>query len=147
MRNSKARASEDDYMAWLLSELPVHKATSYKSYVDDSAWMANLWIGWALEFFVELFALLISGKDSKSSSELAYSKTLKGHHNFFQSTAFNQALKKMPTREQILERLQGAAKQEDLLREISAFVASGRTIVKYCIMMNDKLDARLTEER
>jgi len=58
LRTSQASAAETSYRPWLISELPVHAAAGYKGYVDKSAWMANLWNSWTLEFFVEFFALL-----------------------------------------------------------------------------------------
>ncbi|CAK0894999.1 unnamed protein product, partial [Prorocentrum cordatum] len=73
--------AEDEYRAWLVSELPVHAATKYREYLDNSAWMANLWIGWSLEFFVELFAHLHKGQDTKAGVDLAYKQTLSKHHN------------------------------------------------------------------
>merc|ERR1712060_578627 len=71
LRRSKADANLTGYKEWLLSELPVH-GPSYKEYVDDSAWMANLWIGWTLEFFVEMFAKLHGGRVSHIPCAIAH---------------------------------------------------------------------------
>merc|ERR1719237_1585114 len=97
LRNSKASASEEDYRAWMRSELPVHAAAGYKGYVDDSAWMANLWLWWTMEFFVEFFsAIAESNSDMKARVDEAYKKTLYLHHNFFQRSLFTAAMKKLP---------------------------------------------------
>merc|ERR1719221_693727 len=103
LRRSKASKGESSYGPWLLSELPVHAANGYKGYVDDSAWMANLWIGWSMEFFVEMFAEIHEGQETKAAVDAAYRKTLCNHHNFFQRAAFNTAVKSLPPRDKMME--------------------------------------------
>uniref|UniRef100_A0A7S3SRW2 Glycolipid transfer protein domain-containing protein n=1 Tax=Strombidinopsis acuminata TaxID=141414 RepID=A0A7S3SRW2_9SPIT len=148
LRASKASPEIPNYRAWCLSELPVHAATGYKSYVDDSAWMANLWLGWTMEFFVEMFALLHEGRDTKASVEIAYKQTLEQHHNFFQRTAFQQAVKQLPVRQKMIAALQGSsAKSLDVVRDMGDFVAFGRPIVRFCLQLNEELSSRMTEER
>lgn len=147
LRNSKADASKTGYKEWLLSELPVHGATGYKGYVDDSAWMGNLWMAWTLEFFVEFFALLHKGKDTKSSVDGAYRKSLYNHHNFFQRTTFTAAVTQIPAREQLCKSLQGVASDAEVQRHMGDFVALGRRLVKFSLQMNETLDKRMQAER
>jgi len=147
LRSSKASPSEKSYRPWLLSELHVHKANGYKGYVDDSAWMGNLWIGWTLEFFVEMFALLKDGSETKPSVDAAYSKTLYNHHGFVQRTAFQAAVKNLPTQRGIIQKLSGDASESDVLRELDMFVKFGRPLAKFCIDVNQELDNRMKEEQ
>jgi len=147
LRSSKADKSKVGYREWLLTELPVHGSNGYKEYVDESAWMANLWIGWTLEFFVEMFARLHEGKDTKQSVDLAYKQTLYNHHNFFQRTAFNAAVRQLPERAKILNRLQGSGTSEDVKRELGNFVRLGRPLAAFCSKTNEELDLRLQAER
>ncbi|CAK0827654.1 unnamed protein product [Prorocentrum cordatum] len=147
LRASKADPGEGGYRAWALSELPVHERNGYKGYVDDSAWMANLWIGRMLEFFVELFAQLSGGAETGSAAEVAYRQTLQNHHSFLQRAAFTQAIKQLPDRRHILARLKGSAELGDAERDISEFVALGRPIASFCLRLNEELDARLQAER
>jgi len=149
LRGSRASAAEADYRAWLLSELPVHGASGYKEYVDPSAWMGNLWIGWLLEFFVEFFAQLHGGGSTRESVDKAYQQTLYNHHNFFQRTAFTAAVKQIPDRERLLQALRGAegASAADVLRDLGSFVELGRPIVRYCLQVNDELDRTMQAER
>ncbi|CAK0895000.1 unnamed protein product, partial [Prorocentrum cordatum] len=142
--------AEDEYRAWLVSELPVHAATKYREYLDNSAWMANLWIGWSLEFFVELFAHLHKGQDTKAGVDLAYKQTLSKHHNIrvLQRTAFSAAVKKLPSPGHLLERLRGdGASAEDVSRDLAAFVALGHAIARCCSQVNEDLKALQVRER
>jgi len=147
LKNSKADRTKPGYRDWLLSELPVHQASGYREYVDESAWMANLWLGWTLEFFVEFFAQLREGKETKPSADVAYEKTLSHHHNFFQRNAFKAAVGRLPRREDILVALQGSASTSDAEQELAAFVAVGRPLVAFCLKTNEMLSNRLQEER
>ncbi|CAK0846680.1 unnamed protein product [Prorocentrum cordatum] len=147
LRASKADPGEGGYRAWALSELPVHERNGYKGYVDDSAWMANLWVGRMLEFFVELFAQLSGGAETGTAAEVAYRQTLQNHHSFLQRAAFTQAIKQLPDRRHILARLKGGAELCDAERDISEFVALGRPIAGFCLRLNEELDARLQAER
>mmetsp|Transcript_47972 Transcript_47972/g.133776 ORF Transcript_47972/g.133776 Transcript_47972/m.133776 type:complete len:441 (-) Transcript_47972:216-1538(-) len=147
LRNSKASPAETSYREWLFTELPVHKATGYKGYVDDSAWMANVWISWTFEFFVELFAQLHSGKGTRASADAAYAGTLKAHHNWIQSATFSQAVKRLPQRDAMYQSLQGTAEPSDVVREVGDFVNLGRPIVAFCLRVNDELEALLKKER
>uniref|UniRef100_A0A7S2QCK5 Glycolipid transfer protein domain-containing protein n=1 Tax=Zooxanthella nutricula TaxID=1333877 RepID=A0A7S2QCK5_9DINO len=140
MRGSSADASESGYRSWLWSELPVHKAAG-RGYVDDSAWMANLWIGYTLDFFVEFLAQLIDGTDTHACVQAAYRDTLSKHHNFVQRTAFNAALKQMPPRQELLGKLHRNSKAAE--REMRRFVDIARPVVGLCARVNDELDAGL----
>lgn len=147
LRESKATASETDYEAWMLSELPVHAATKYKEFVDQSAWMGHLWIAWTLEFFVEMFANLSKGLETVASIDSAYTKTLYAHHNFLQRSAFKAAVKKMPARSKFYTALQGQGAPDDVVRDMMAFVAIGRPLVRYLFKISDVVDKRLQAER
>jgi len=147
LRNAKASPWEKSYRPWLLTELPVHQATGYKSYVDESAFMANLWIGWTLEFFVEMFALLRKGSETKLSAESAYKKTLSHHHGFVQRTVFQSALAGLPPRKALLEKLQGDASEDDLYRELDIFVKLGRSLVLFCSESSAECNRRMQEEQ
>mmetsp|Transcript_11917 Transcript_11917/g.23136 ORF Transcript_11917/g.23136 Transcript_11917/m.23136 type:complete len:537 (-) Transcript_11917:42-1652(-) len=149
LKESKANPAEEGYRAWIITELPVHGVNGFKEYVDKSAFMANLWIGLSLEFFVEFLALVHSGEDTRKSSETAYKKTLYKQHNFFQRQLFNGAMSAMPKRSECLRRLQGEsdAGQADIERELGAFVRVGRPLVKFSRTLNDELDKMLQDER
>ncbi|CAK9055027.1 unnamed protein product, partial [Durusdinium trenchii] len=81
------KAGKPSYRAWLLSETPVHEATGYQEYADDSATMANLWIARNLSFFAELFFLLADGLETSDGVNLAYARSLQEHHSFLQRQA------------------------------------------------------------
>lgn len=146
---SKATSSSPDYRLWVLSELPVHAATNYKSYVDDSAFMANLWIGWNLEFFVEFLAEVYDGSEPKKGADTAYKRTLMKHHNMFQRAAFTAAVLKLPSREKLVLTLQGSDPPVglDVLVDISDFIYMGRCLSEFCIRLNRELSERLAEEK
>jgi len=148
LRNSKASASEEDFRAWMRSELPVHAAAGYKGYVDESAWMANLWIWWTLEFFVELFAGVVeSTSDMKVCADEAYKKTLYNHQNFFQRTAFQAAMKKLPDRAGVTVKFQGDATPDDVFRDVATFISLGRPLVRYLGEINEEVDTLLQSEK
>lgn len=147
LRSSKADQNKSGYRDWLLTELPVHQQTSYQKYVDDSAWMANLWIGWTLEFFAELFAELHQGQDTKAAADAAYNRTLYNHHNFFQRTAFTAAVKKLPPRDDIFAKLRGEASFEDVRQEVAEFVRLARPLAVFCLDVNEMLDQRMQAEK
>lgn len=151
LRKSKAPSTKDCYRTWLLSELPIHKATGYKSYVDESAFMANLWIGWQLEFFAELFRLLHQGDDVKTCVNNAYAKTLKTHHNMFQSGAFYAAARQLPSKEKFFETLQGSEPNKATVAEVKeavgAFAKSTKTISDFCGRMVKEIETKMAEEK
>lgn len=148
LRNSKATCMDESYRAWLLSEVPMHVAKGYSGYIDDSAFMGNLWIGWLLEFFVEFFALLDQGKETRESAETAYKQTLREHHNWIQSTGFNQAVKRLPARKQLFKELQGeAASIADVERDVGKFVALARPLVALSLKVNDEIGKRIIQEK
>lgn len=141
MRRSKATEPDaGDYRAWLLSEAPVHASWGHRGYVDDSAWMANLWTGWILEFFVELLALVHAGGEVAGSCQSAYGSTLRAHHNALQRVAFGQALKKLPARPRLMASLGGAD-------NIGAFVETGRRVYRCCLALDEELAALQTTSR
>lgn len=146
LRNSKAVASEEMFKPWMLSELPTH-GPAFKGYVDDSAWMGNLWITWTMEFFVEFFGGLDEGKDTKAAIDKAYSDTLYKHHNFFQRTAFQTAVKQLPARDPLFKLIQGQAKLSDVPLEVSAFVKLGRPIIQHLLLVDKVCAARMEERR
>jgi len=146
--NSKASASEEDYQAWMRSELPVHAAAGYKGYVDDSAWMANLWIWWTLEFFVEMFAGVVESTSSmKVCADEAFKKTLYNHQNFFQRTAFTTAMKALPDRNALIAKFQGDETPDDVLLDIATFVSLGRPLCSYLGEINGQVDNLLQSEK
>lgn len=150
LSSSKASASIPGYRDWLLSELPVHAATGYRSYADPSAWMANLWIGWNLEFFVEFLADIYEGKNTKKSAELAYKRSLTKHHNMFQRAAFTAAIGRLPDREKLLRLLQGSDSAEgpvDVLADINELIYIGRALYKFCDRLNVELGDCMEKER
>jgi len=149
LQKSKAPADKASFRAWMLSELPVHAETRYKEYVDNSAWMANLWIGWMLEFFTEMFALLHSGEDTKASAENSYKRTLHHHHNIFQRVGFSSAIRQLPLRAKLLNLLRGdsGAGSEGVLREMEEFVRILRPIVQFCLHLNEDVSLLMQAER
>jgi hypothetical protein len=149
IRRSKAPALQegDDFKTWLLGEMPVHAATKYKSYVDDSAFMGQLWVGRQLEFWVEVISALSDGKASSAAVDAAYKATLKKHHGILQAAAFSAVLKGLPSREELLGLLRGEAEETVLRKELKAFVDSGRAIAKYMLALDKEIDALRANER
>jgi len=149
LKESTANPAEVGYRAWIITELPVH-GPSFKSYVDKSAFMGNLWIGWTLEFFVEFLAeMQHSGKEPLTSARNAYQKTLCLHHSMMQRSMFNGALLQLPERGEMYECLRGenVASPADIERELGAFVRVGRPLVKFCLTLNSELDQMVQAER
>jgi len=148
LQNSKASASEEDYQAWMRSELPVHAAAGYKGYVDDSAWMGNLWIWWTLEFFVEMFAGVVESTSSmKVCADEAFKKTLYNHQNFFQRTAFTTAMKKLLDRNALIAKFQRDGTPDDVLLDVATFVSLGRPLCTYLGEINGQVDNLLQSEK
>jgi len=155
LRNSTAVASITDYEEWLISELPVHASKNYKDYADPSAGVASLWIGWTLEFFVEMFDNLQKGKETVASINDAYKITLSSHHNFIMRNAFALGVRgQMPNRKKFYELLQGkktggdgSVGHEVLVREIGQFVEIGRSVVRYLLHMHDVMTKKMQAER
>mmetsp|Transcript_5919 Transcript_5919/g.17123 ORF Transcript_5919/g.17123 Transcript_5919/m.17123 type:complete len:350 (+) Transcript_5919:109-1158(+) len=149
LRKSKADASLIGFREWMLSELPVHAANGYRGYVDDSAWMANLWVWWTMEFFVEFFAQLYGGLDTKPGADVAYKRTLYNHHNFIQRAAFSSAVGRLPSRQNLLQAIRGdgGAEGPDVLADMSKFVEAGRLVVLFLGQVNSDCDALMKEAR
>jgi hypothetical protein len=148
MRNSKASASEDNYRAWMLSELPVHAAAGYKGYVDNSAWMANIWTWWTLEFFIELFAGIVESTSSmKVLAAEVHNRTLYNHQNFFQRTAFTTGMKQLPDRNGLLGKLHGEGTPDDVLRDLATLVSLGRPLITYLGEVNGAVENLLQAEK
>jgi len=146
-RKAHAARGEDSYRAWLFSELPVHETLEYKSYVDDSACMANLWIARNLDFFVQFLSFLRDGLETNTSVDMAYRKTLQDHHDFFQRVAFSTAALQLPSRQGVLRALEGPARGADVAREIVALASCGRRIVAFCTQLSKELEAAMVERR
>jgi len=146
---SKAERSHGGYRQWLHSELPVHGQNGYTSFVDNSAWMANLWLGWTLEFFVELFGQLVEGCQTPAAVDAAYNRSLYKHHNFFQRTAFGVAVKRLPARQDLLLSLRAGegSTAHDVLEELGRFVRAARPIVEFCNSISGELDGLMYRER
>jgi hypothetical protein len=148
LRNSKAVASKSDYKEWLISELPVHASNKYKDYADPSAGVASVWIGWTLEFFVEMFANLYGGQETGPSINDAYKNTLSAHHNFIMRNAFSLGVRQqMPSRKKLYELLRGEAEPDDVVREIEQFVHVCRAIVKYLLQLHEVMFKLFEAER
>lgn len=149
VRKSKAPELEDgdDYKQWLLGEMPVHAATRYRGYVDDSAFMGQLWVGRQLEFWVEVFAGLKAGKGTKEAADVAYQGTLKKHHGFMQVAAFTGALKGLPDRQALMGALQGEAENADFAADLEEFVSLGRPIAKYMLVLDKEIDGLRAQEQ
>eukprot|EP00928_Gymnodinium_smaydae_P051005 TRINITY_DN34546_c0_g1_i1.p1 TRINITY_DN34546_c0_g1~~TRINITY_DN34546_c0_g1_i1.p1 ORF type:complete len:333 (-),score=35.99 TRINITY_DN34546_c0_g1_i1:77-1036(-) len=148
LHSSKAHSSELSYRPWLLSELAVHSATGFQSYVDDSAWMANLWIAWTLQFFVCFFELVCSGRSTSECVETAYNNTLYNHHNFFQRQTFRLAMKRMPERTEIISKLRGddaSIPDHEVLQMLNTFVAFGSPLVRFCLQMNEEVSKAMQD--
>lgn len=144
----KASAMDAGYRQWLLSELPVHAASSYKSFVEDSAWTAHLWIGRILGFWAEFFAEFNDGRETASCASLSYKRTLANHHNPSQRGAFNTVVGWMPARGQLLRSLEGTSTAEvDVVADLVEFVTMGRLLADYCLRVAVDLSERLSQER
>mmetsp|Transcript_63591 Transcript_63591/g.110828 ORF Transcript_63591/g.110828 Transcript_63591/m.110828 type:complete len:458 (+) Transcript_63591:56-1429(+) len=157
MKNAKV-ASGDDYAQWLLSELPVHAAKQYKDVADPSAAVANMWIAWILEFFVECFANIQKGQETAESIDDAYKRTLSSHHNYVMRKAFLAGVSgQMPSRQQFLLLLRGgssdggnrspAIQDPTAIQEVEEFVKIGRGVVRYMKDLNDDVFQSLEAER
>jgi len=138
-RRSQAKSAEEDYRPWLLSEMPVHAATDYESFVEDSACMANLSAARALEFYAQFLALLRDGLETSTGLDMAYRKTLQNHHDLFQRLAFSTAARQLPCRQRLLQQLEGGGGQE----------ATGlaRRVVHFCLQVDQELQAKMQESR
>jgi hypothetical protein len=148
LRNSKAVASKSDYKEWLISELPVHATNKYKDYADPSAGVASVWIGWTLEFFVEMFANLYGGQETGPSINDAYKNTLSAHHNFIMRNAFSLGVRhQMPSRKKLYELLRGEAEPDDVVREVEQFVHVCRAIVRYLLQLHEVMFKLFEAER
>jgi hypothetical protein len=148
LRDAQVFKSEVDYQKWLVSELPVHASTKYKCYADPSAAMANLWIGWTLEFFVEVFAHLSQDQETAYAINAAYKETLANHHNFIMRNAFTIGMKRhMPNRTKLYELLQGDADPSVVAQEVETFVQEGRSIVQYLLQVQEVMAKALEAER
>lgn len=146
IRKSKTDSAEKGYRQRMLSELPFHGPT-FAGYKDPSAWMGNLWLAWTLEFFVEFFAQLHAGKETPAGIDIAYKTTLYNHHNFFERTGFNAGVKRLPSRTELYKLLQGSASPADVNEEMGAFVASGRTVYRFCLETNNTVSAAMNAEK
>lgn len=146
---AKASTTIANYRDWIVSEVGVHASTGYKYYADDSAFMANLWIWWSLEFFVELFAQLQEGRETKTAVDEAYKQTLYHHHNFIQRAAFAAAVRQLPCRKKLFNVLRGSevVQMADAWHDICEFVCLGRKVVDFLREVNSVCDQRLQEER
>lgn len=142
LRRSRASTKSWSYRPWILSELPVHvQTTRCRGYADDSAWMANLWLGFTLDFFVEMLALLHEGADTKTSTSTAYRKTLYNNLGFVERQAFSVAIACMPAREDLLQRWEAdGAGAEEVTQDVGDLVGFARPIVIYCAKVNKELD-------
>lgn len=150
VRKSKApelKDGGDDYKQWLLGEMPVHAATRYRGYVDDSAFMGQLWVGRQLEFWVEVFAGLKAGKGTKEAADAAYKGTLKKHHGMMQVAAFTGALKGLPDRQALMGVLQGEAEDADFAADLEDLVSLGRPIAKYMLALDKEIDGLRAQEQ
>lgn len=105
----------------------------------------------SLSFFVEMFALVQQGKETKISAEQAYMQTLSNHHNFIARSAFKYAVGRLPRREHILELLKGDAgttmSLKDVLKQLAEFVTVGRLVVRSVLQVDDELANLLRLER
>jgi len=147
LRRSTASMEETDYGLWLRSELPRHAENGYSCYVDDSAFMANLWVGRYLEFMVEFFVQLESGCETSTSYLNAHQLTLQKHHNMFISMAFRAGALWLPNRVDIMASLGGGAPEAVVLSDMSDFVRIVRPIASCCLEINDELDSLMQAER
>lgn len=112
LRRAECDSSEEYYDPWIHSELPVHVAAGCKGYIDPSAWMANLWLGWIIEFLARFFLFLaepwraVADVDDPKVSircfEAAYKETLSKHHGVVQRGIFLAGAKRMPSRDRCL---------------------------------------------
>merc|ERR1711974_282818 len=66
LRACKHNETEDSYREWVLDEIHIqeNENNGYKGYLDSSAFMANLWIGWTLEFFRNVCASCTGSGDA-----------------------------------------------------------------------------------
>lgn len=147
LRASKADSTKPGYHEWLASELPTHAVNGYSGYVDDSGFMANLWLAWTMEFFVEFYAELCNGKDTKTAVDVAYKKSLYNHHNFFQRAGFNSGVSQLPARDGLIAKLQGGGSQQDIDADFNDFVRYGRPLVKFILQTNKDMDALMKEKK
>lgn len=138
MKNAKGEASKTDYREWVLSELHVHAAKNYQDYADPSAGVASIWIGWTLEFFVELFANLHKGLETLPSIDDAYKNTLMSHHNVFMRKAFMMGVKQKM--QDVVQDLKGD-------RDVEEFVKIGRHVVAYLKQLHEDVYKRMRAER
>jgi hypothetical protein len=145
----RARTSNDeDYETWLLSELPTHASTGFTEFVDDSAWMANLWTGRMLDFFVEMCRGLLAGSETRPAIHAAYQKTVGEHHNWFQRQHFAlSVMATLPVRRDFLHILGGGACIAKVHDDLGAFVNVASPLARFCFRLNDLVCSRMEKER
>mmetsp|Transcript_34145 Transcript_34145/g.77922 ORF Transcript_34145/g.77922 Transcript_34145/m.77922 type:complete len:411 (-) Transcript_34145:44-1276(-) len=146
-RNAEARGFSEaiGYREWLLDEVDLHASKGFKEYVDESAWMGNLWTGWLLEFWTEVFVGLHKGVETKRSVDEAYEKTLAKHHNLLQRMAFFAAVKTLPNRLVVFDRL--SPKREIAEAEIAALIVLIRVLARFCVDANAEIEALMSQRR
>lgn len=126
LKSSRAMSSSRDYKEALLSEIPLHARSDYRDYADPSAGVASIWIGWILEFFVEMLANVDRGRDPTRCIFDAYWKTLSHHQGMLQRRAFRIGLRRTRNRRKMLVLL-----RENAHFEVEQFVKAARPVVRY----------------
>merc|ERR1712008_74229 len=92
--------------------------------------------------FVELFAAVVETTSSiKVLAAEVHNRTLYNHQNFFQRTAFTTAMKQLPDRNGLLEKLKGEGTPDDVLRDIATFASLGRPLVTYLGEVNGEVES------
>lgn len=149
LRKARASEAEQDYGAWLLSELPTHAKTKYKEFVDDSAFMGNLWLCWILDFYVAMCRGLVGGAETRVAINQAYQRTLSTHHNWMQRQLFNASVAtKTPARPKFFEALRGSAESPAaVMEDLQAFADVGATVAEGLRRVNEVVCTRMQEER
>jgi len=146
MRKSKTDFSKEMFHEWILTELPAHSPLK-DGWQDDSAWMSNRWIGYMLEFFVDFFEELSTGKDSRPALDAAYQRTLVKHHTFLMRKAFGAATTAIPNREKLVRTLSGEGTEEDLKDDLCVFVRVCKPFLDFLVQTDADCEKLLADYR
>lgn len=141
----------EDWFCFLQHEWDFQRANSWGGYVDASCWMGNLWIGWELEFFAEVFERLGESDGDDSISGIVQDccgSTLCNHFSWIQKGGFYSASGNMPRLRSVLANLQGDCSADNDFQmvkiKLKAVAQIGKKLAAISIKINAILDAELS---
>ncbi len=129
-----------------LLETEIH-AEAHKK--DPSACVGILWLYRGMAFFFRFLEIVHETREEAGDSlqaavSAAYDETLKSHHNFVMRGIFNMVSRAVPRRSTLKLRLMDndASKEEELMKEFDAIIASMRPIQAAIQQLLTRLDIK-----